>query len=263
MKIINSIDFDFGAVDYDYDSYTDCYTRGCDGICRCRTIENIQIKSINLDNLKDDILFSMCKNHKKFGDFKERERQVNEFIANNPLMEYGIHKLLIINQAHNKDLYQVNKTGGYYGEEIDGVDFENNKELLSDLNLFINLKSINGRMEFLLLKEYGFIPDQFKNMNWTTTMVSLNSISASPETQLNTLKQDLSYLPEDVMTIADSKKQTPQVNFLFENMVLKQDKGSFYKLIDGYHRYVKLKQNNADSDLNIKCIIGNKKPGFY
>ena len=145
-----SIKVDQYCIDIDYDVERDCETHGCDFICRCSTINNIKIISLN-----DPIT-------------------VANYPAS-PMNDYCIGRLLSIHGCYKIDNYEVNTCAGYYGEEIRDVSFNHMRELLNDVTTMLALGNDLEKLKYVLLKEYSFLPDYFDSV----TGVAIQSVNLS------------------------------------------------------------------------------------
>lgn len=160
--------FDF---DIDYDINHDCETHGCDYICRCSTISNIKILSLN-----DPI---SVKNY-----------------PTSVMNDYCIGRLLSIHGSYNIDNYEVTTCSGYYGEEISGVCFAHMGDLTSDINAVLSLPNDLEKLKYVLLKEYSYLPDYFDGV--ATLLVESVNLS---DIVLNGLqKRDITQMVVDPTT---------------------------------------------------------------
>lgn len=217
-------DFNYSGIEYIYDTIKHCDEAGCDSICRCSTIENIEIQEVDLLSITNYIL-------------AQRSR-VKYFGSKPPgvdltFLGYCIHRLLISNKIYNGDNWHVSVSHGYYGEEVDGIFLENN-DVKDKIKQLINLNKDN-RIRFALQDEYGFILDNIKSAVFDVATVSTK--------QLNIGNRD--YV----------KKVTPGLykdDYNFPIGVYRKN-GDKFILVDGYHRYIDLAANK-DKMVDIICF---------
>lgn len=131
-----SIKVDQFEFDIAYDTDRDCESHGCDIICRCSTINNVRIISLNDPITINNYPISAMNN-------------------------YCIGRLLSIHGSYNINNYEVNTCSGYYGEEIRDVSFTYIHELTRDVTAMLALDNDLEKLKYVLLKEYSFLPDYF------------------------------------------------------------------------------------------------------
>ena len=202
---------------FDYDiEYSDCI---CDDfICRCKKIVKVELNDITISTVVDGLLSKFKLNP-------------NEFNSKGKFTIYCLTKIAICLNLNNKDNFYVDKSMGYYGEEVDGIYLNNNVE--SDLNriykIFRKCQSNIQRVNFLLELENGYILNDLKDKAKVVfEKIPINAITINTDRYGIVKSKDIEYLD----------KEHPD----YSGVVLKQDGG--YRLIDGYHRYVWLHKNN-------------------
>jgi hypothetical protein len=129
-------------VDLTYDTEYSCEDSGCnsDGICRCGSICNPEIRSVNSWVIAN-----------AFADFRDE------------LQYYVIDRFASRLQT---DDFIINWSHGYYGDEIDEVKLNDaaKKEIMQ-------IKGLQGAdlIEFSLASEYGNVLPSYKNRKWIYT----------------------------------------------------------------------------------------------
>lgn len=229
IQLTNS--FGYSGVEYDYESERNC-DGGCqDDYCRCSKICDAHVTEINVTTIKNYIIETL-----------KRENTLTE-IVKDPFTVYCIERLMVIHQMYNMELYEVQVEGGYYGEEIGDVTFFNFQKFHRDLSHLVHLTTNKGKMEFILMKEYGKILDKLKDVEWSIENVNLSEISIPNEKYATKLKEEnFEYLLE------------PSTH----GVVLNKDESTrVFTLIDGYHRYTKNKEKNADQE--IQMVVARPK----
>ena len=117
---VRAVDFKYD-LEYDYNTYTSCHERYCneEGICRCSTIQNAHVVSVNIPNMVNHIYDYY------FDDSISTKRNftINSILGgvSKEIDIYTIDRILRINKAYEPSNWEVQVCGGYYGEEIDDV----------------------------------------------------------------------------------------------------------------------------------------------
>jgi len=205
------------SCDIDYDTDSNCSSEGCDeeGICRCSTIRNTRLKSVDSTSLQD----ALAK------------------LGSTPMQKYGVDRLLRHSDLNDPSNYDVGVSGGYYGEEIDGVWLNSHildktkKELIG----FFDIENERARLFYCLEKEYGHIlPSLKKVKKFRIKTISAKDINVGNKDHYRRLDIDLieSYTDYNL----------PRV------LVIKEE--DKYRLIDGYHRFA------ATKNSKILAIVG-------
>lgn len=224
------LDNDFKyCVDYTLDGHYDCENHGCndEGICRCYTISYGIINNVSIRKVSDQIFRhyfdttsqSFSRDSKLFGLIHNIDKLELVYF-----WEYCINRLLTIHKVYKPNLWSVNWSSGYYGDEVDSVTLEKNtfNKFKSDIDFIIELNHLPEIVEFILQKEYGFILDKVKSKNWTIKEVNSEDIVFPQQNHLQKVNQsNLNYLedsrPDDILGICIQENNK-------------------YRVVDGYHR---------------------------
>ncbi len=207
-------------LEYDYDRGSHSCTCG-DDYCRCGTIINVRILSINLNGILHDIL-----------NFITREKKDLSRIDT-----YCIGRLYIGAGGASKDNYKVSVEGGYYGEEIGGGSFNNSDEFISELNTFLNTNMNDvEKIQYVLSKEYGYLINSVKNI----TSVKIITLTSEHIEVGN---------PDHYQKVGNEKYLiTAYKDYQYPLCVVTPSNG-LYKIIDGYHRFFANKDNGDSFDV--------------
>lgn len=193
---------------YDYDNNTEnCQ---CDGYCRCGVIDNARVTE-PVSTLRIIEKLYDCSNIEK----------------------YCIDRILTHFKIYQPYSWCVRATGGYYGEEVEGVYLENAKIIEDKIQEMLNLKNNTEKIESVLMLEYGFLLESVKNLKWSIKTINKNDI----------------FFPQDhyvkkVELVKDYEEYT------FPLAVVLSDENKF-RVVDGYHR---LSANKHDK---IKVVVGS------
>ena len=192
-------------VDYDYErSQCTCNAYEDGDYCRCTTIERAWVESINVNLVIKKLYDKYC----------EEPSEINE---------YCFDRICSAFKIYDKDYYEVESCGGYYGEEIEGVYFENEEKIFNAYNKVINFCSDVEKIKFVLELEYGYLLDKVKNAK----VAYIQPVA----TKIIDLPQQEYFVKLDREVIEDYKNRKLPVAVCLEC-------GGRYKLIDGYHRFV-------------------------
>lgn len=215
-------------VDYESSGYNDCENSGCvdDEICRCYTIEDAYVTDkINIYDIVNKALNNLSPN----GISKKRNDKLNLIFPNDDVLDkYGIYRLSTIHKLWNHNLYSVEITGGYYGQEIGDITLDESvfEKWSADCTEFYSMDGMKERLFFLLEKEYGEVLPNLIDLTPQIKTIDFNDIdwkSVNPN-HINKIKKES-------CPYYESKYNLPR------GIVRKM--GEKYQLVDGYHRILK------------------------
>lgn len=218
MSSIEYINFNYcGGCDINYHTYRACENGSdcCDNdYCRCGEIQETIIRQPPELQYVVDVV-------------------AESFSLTDELDLYACDRILRHLKAYEPYFYYVRVCNGYYGQEIDGVYFSNPQKIKSIFNEYLKLTTIEQKVEFLLILEYGYILESLKGKKYTIKDVNHKSIIFPNEdyhTKVSIDNVDYSYYlyPKCVCLYYNSK----------------------YKLIDGYHRM------SANKNDIVRIIVG-------
>lgn len=198
---------------YDYDR-TNCHCH--DDICRCTEIINTSIVDIHLSGVLRELMKKYCK-------------------SASIVDVYCFERLCYVFKIYDKSLYEVEVGSGYYGEEIYGVYFDKEKELAKAYQDLCELKTNLDKIQHCLYMEYGYLIPSVG----CATNVSI--VEVSPEKVVVPQMEYFKRVDKDV--IAEYKNRYLPIAVCVKD-------GEWYKLVDGYHRFVA----NKDSE-NIDIVV--------
>lgn len=235
--MIVGVSFNY-QTNYDYDAYRDCNAHGCDeeGICRCTTLENAHVVTVNIPLMTDKIYNSIFDNSLS----SKRNSTINSILGgvSKEIDIYTIDRILRINKAYEPTNWEVQVCGGYYGQEIDDVLLENPvaQKIEDQINEAFSIIDLKSRVEYLLMLEYGEILPDLKDIQYSIETVERDSIifgSDEHYRKVNTKSLD-HYSDKNYTGI--------------RGIALVKD-GKF-RLIDGYHR------SSTSENIKIQLLIG-------
>jgi hypothetical protein len=222
---------------YDYDTHRDCGAHGCDeeGICRCETLENAHVVTVDIPSIVNEIYNSIFDNSLS----SKRNSAINSILGgvSKEIDIYTIDRILRINKAYEPSNWEVQVCGGYYGQEIDDVLLENSvaQKIEDQINEALSIIDLTSRIEYLLMLEYGNILPALQGRQYSIESVERDSIifgSDEHYRKVNTKSLD-HYSDKNYDGI--------------RGIALVKD-GKF-RLIDGYHR------SSTSENINIQLLI--------
>jgi hypothetical protein len=193
--------------DVEYDRNYHCKEKGCREICRCGTISNVRIQSIDINSIFESINIHPYK-----------ESDINS---------YCIDRLLSIFRVYDCEKWECEVCHGYYGEEIDYIYFSDCLNFNKALKKVLSLSSLREKVLFLLEKEYGYVlPDIEKYEEVSIQKVEIRNINmGSQYRKISVENQEIDYYDEE--------------NGIFGVCI---GRDNDYRLIDGYTRIVNIKR---------------------
>ena len=221
-KIVNK-SFQY-CTEYDYDSLTSCSENGCDdeGICRCSTIENAHIISVNITSMINDIYPSYFDKSLA----TKRNATINSILGgvSKEIDIYTIDRILRINKVYEPTNWEINVCGGYYGQEIDNIILEDSiaRKLEEQIDEALSIIELTTRVEYLLKLEYGHILPSLQNCQYSVETIERDKIIFGNNNHYK--KVNL----KNIDHYSDNNYNS------IRGIVLKKDEE--YRLIDGYHR---------------------------
>lgn len=205
----------------------------CFDICRCATIDSINLTDFNFvklsENMSQYIIEHFCQ---------EKKIDLN-------ILKYLIQRLFVIHEGYDVEKYEVQYEGGYYGDETRGVHFSNLVNFNHDLLILCNLHSIENMVKFILKKEYGSVLPKLETLQWTSDSKNLCDIKVTgQEKYLQEVKeQGVSY----------------EVSLSSPIVVIQEDiLSNTYRIIDGYHRYASILKQESEG---VNLLVG--RPSEY
>ena len=200
-------------VEYDYErSECTCNAYEDGDYCRCTTIERAWVESINVKLVIKKLYDKYCKDH-------------------SDMNEYCFDRICTAFKIYDKDYYEVESCGGYYGEEIEGVYFCNESKIVEAFQQILAFESDIEKIKFVLELEYGYLLDKVK----TRTVAYIAPVA----TKIIELPQQEYFVKLNKEVIEDYKNRKLPVAVCLEC-------GGKYKLIDGYHRFVANKDRSTN-----------------
>ena len=222
--MLKDITFQYNGAYVDYGYTYDCENYGCDeeGICRCGTINNEHIDSVDVSLIVKRIYDEFFEQ----GKAANRNNAINEVLygIGKDIDIYTIDRILRSYKIWENENWNIEVEGGYYGQEAGNVTI---KESIADkideeLWTVFSLPSLKEKIEYLLKVEYGKILPELSNCNYESIVIDKDEVIFGVEKHLNkVMKKDLDFY-------ADRNYSG------IRGIVVKS--GDKWRIVDGYHR---------------------------
>ena len=216
------------CTEYDYDTEFRCEEAGCyeEGICRCGSIVNSYVKSVNLTTLTNEIYFQFIPEDKKV---RKREKRISEILYGGETIDkYCIYRILVKNKVFIPDNWNVITCHGYYGDEIESVCVDTH--LLTIVNKqcekLFTLNTLSEKLKYVIELEYGYLLDDLKDCDFELISIYKNHIDLKKLNQnhiKNVKMEDLGHYSNDFYDLPRGIVRGEIDN---------------YKIVDGYHRII-------------------------
>ena len=223
MMGIKDEDFLYNGIEIDYRREYNCENSGCndENICRCSYITDKSVESIDMTSIVNQI-YSIL-----FDESLSSKRNIILdkllFDIDKDINVYTIDRIARSCKLYLPESWDINVSGGYYGQEIDSVILNSkvSSDFESKLRIALSL-GLKERIEYILNLEYGYILPELENKNYKILNVNKSDIIFGSDGHLKKISK------KDLKHYSDSN-----YNGIRGIVVEKSGK---YKLIDGYHR---------------------------
>lgn len=234
------------SIDYDIDGHTDCENHGCidEGLCRCYTIDSVDIKSVDIPS----IAISMLREIDNSSSIAQvRNSRLSSLLYGGTSEEidiYCIDRILRINKVYNPENWDITWSHNYYGEEIDSIKIYSSiyNKVCFDIEELISLDTLDEKIELILKKEYGYISPKLTGKTYEV---------------LNVISDDIVFGQIAYKKKLEKEKNTfefySDVNYRIPiRGICSYDMGKF-RVIDGYHRILSTREKT------IRILVANDK----
>jgi hypothetical protein len=196
-----------------------------EGICRCFQIHSAEVMNPNISYLSKFMFNSYYDlNTLQF----KRDNSLNYILLgyNNDIIVYFIDRILRINKVYKSDNWNVYWLRGYYGDEIKSVSINTDifNKIDSDIQSLNSIQGLSDMTRFILELEYGYVLKELEELDCEVIEVDKSLIIAGQDEYAKKI-------------ILDEEQHYRDDNFDMVRAICLQD-GKFYRLIDGYHRFL-------------------------
>lgn len=222
--MLKDITFQYNGVYVDFSYSYDCESYGCDeeGICRCGSIHNEHVESVDVSLIVKKI-YDDCFEQ---GKAATRNNAINEVLygIGKDIDIYTIDRILRSYKIWENENWNIEIDGGYYGQETGDVTI---KEAIADkieaeLWTVFALPTLKEKIEYLLKVEYGKVLPELSNCSYESIVIDKDDVIFGVEKHLHkVMKKDLDFY---------SDKNYSGIR----GIVVKS--GDKWRIVDGYHR---------------------------
>ena len=222
--MLKDITFQYNGVYVDYSYTYDCESYGCneEGVCRCGSIENEHVESVDVSLIVKKIYDDFFEQ----GKAADRNNVINEVLygIGKDIDIYTIDRILRSYKIWENENWNIEVEGGYYGQEVDNVTIKENiaDKIEEELLTVFSLPSLKEKIEYLLKVEYGKILPEIADSNYESIVIDKDDIIFGVENHLKkVMKKDLDFYSDK--------------NYNGSRGIVKKS-GDKWRVIDGYHR---------------------------
>jgi len=222
--MLKDITFQYNGVYVDYSYTYDCESYGCneEGVCRCGSIENEHVESVDVSLIVKKIYDDFFEQ----GKAADRNNVINEVLygIGKDIDIYTIDRILRSYKIWENENWNIEVEGGYYGQEVDNVTIKENiaDKIEEELLTVFSLPSLKEKIEYLLKVEYGKILPEIADSNYESIVIDKDDIIFGVENHLKkVMKKDLDFYSDK--------------NYNGIRGIVKKS-GDKWRVIDGYHR---------------------------
>ena len=222
--MLKDITFQYNGAYVDYGYTYDCENYGCDeeGICRCGTINNEHIDSVDVSLIVKRIYDEFFEQ----GKAANRNNAINEVLygIGKDIDIYTIDRIIRSYKIWENENWNIEVEGGYYGQEVNDVRIKESiaDKIEEELLIVFSLPSLKEKIEYLLNVEYGKVLPELSNCSYESIVIDKDEVVFGVENHLNkVMKKDLDFY---------SDKNYSGIR----GIVVKS--GDKWRIVDGYHR---------------------------
>ena len=195
-------------VDYDYERSA-CHCD--DDYCRCTEIKHAWVDTINIRKVIENLYRKHCK-------------------TDSYIDEYCFDRICYAFKIYDKDYYEVKVGWGYYGQEVEGVYFEDEEKILNAYHEMLALNTPLEKIQYCLKLEYNYLLDCVESSTYASIIEASPNDIRLPQTEY--------FIKLENKVIEDYKNRELPIAVCIKD-------GNKYRLIDGYHRFVANKDRHS------------------
>lgn len=222
--MLKDITFQYNGVYIDYSYINDCESYGCDeeGICRCGSIHNECVRSVDVSL----IVKKIYDDYFEQGKAAARNNVINEVLygIGKDIDIYTIDRILRSYKIWESENWDIEIEAGYYGQETGDVTIKESiaDKIEEELLTVFSLPTLKEKIEYLLKVEYGKVLPELSNCSYESIVIDKDDVVFGVEKHLNkVMKKDLDFY-------ADRNYSG------IRGIVVKS--GDKWRIVDGYHR---------------------------
>jgi hypothetical protein len=222
--MLKDITFQYNGVYIDYSYSYNCESYGCDeeGICRCGSIHNESVESVDVSL----IVKKIYDDYFEQGKAAARNNVINEVLygIGKDIDIYTIDRIIRSYKIWESENWDIEIEAGYYGQETGDVTIKKTiaDKIEEELLIVFALPTLKEKIEYLLKVEYGKVLPELSNCTYESIVIDKDEVIFGVEKHLNkVMKKDLDFY---------SDKNYSGIR----GIVVKS--GDKWRIVDGYHR---------------------------
>jgi hypothetical protein len=222
--MLKDITFQYNGVYVDYSYSYDCESYGCDeeGICRCGSIHNEHVDSVDVSSIVKRIYDDFFEQ----GKAADRNNAINEVLygIGKDIDIYTIDRIIRSYKIWENENWNIEVEGGYYGQEVGDVTIKESiaDKIEEELLTVFSLPSLKEKIEYLLKLEYGKILPEIADSSYESIVIDKDDVIFGVEKHLKkVMKKDLDFYSDK--------------NYNSIRGIVKKS-GDKWQVVDGYHR---------------------------
>ena len=222
--MLKDITFQYNGVYIDYSYSYNCESYGCDeeGICRCGSIHNESVESVDVSL----IVKKIYDDYFEQGKAAARNNVINEVLygIGKDIDIYTIDRIIRSYKIWESENWDIEIEAGYYGQETGDVTIKESiaDKIEEELLTVFSLPTLKEKIEYLLKVEYGKVLPELSNCTYESIVIDKDEVIFGVEKHLNkVMKKDLDFY-------ADRNYSG------IRGIVVKS--GDKWRIVDGYHR---------------------------
>jgi hypothetical protein len=214
--MVNSFFYSFITTEYECDY--NCSDFGCDeeGICRCMSIVNPKVKSVDVVRMSNHIYSKMVGRG-------TRSDKLSDLLYGGSLIDtYCINRILTKFKIWKSSNWRFVISPSYYGEEIVDIKMKDQffNELVSEVENLVSIDDLSEKIKCVLKFEYGYLTDELGYGQFE--LIEIN-------------KSEVEWINEKNLDLISKKGLNHYRKYELPRGVVKKI-GDRYHIIDGQHR---------------------------
>ncbi len=197
-----------------------------EGVCRSFTITAVEFNSVDLLGIAEE---SHAKFHKRASREYARSEKTNLVLRGygSKFEIYCLERVLVANRVYLPGNWEHMLTRGYYGQEVDSLTISRDvaDECSRQYESICGIEGLGGRVERLLVIEYGSILPQLRGCTWSIGEVPRERLVYPQPRHRDSASRGRVYEGRDPESIMGVCKR----------------EGDQYRVVDGYHRLTQTK----------------------
>lgn len=152
---------------------------------------------------------------------------------------YCITRILTHSDLVRNDCWEAHIGVGYYGEELNGVEFTGDLEALKNNLVQLTYGSLDDKINIILLNEYKELLADLEDFTWTLETVKLDAIQFRNDLEKSTKKDTV----KDYIELFETSEEFRKLP-----IGLCKQLSNGHRIVDGRHRLLAMKKLSEQYD---------------